>query len=40
LKLIVGARTDQGLVRPNNEDNFYVAEENGILVRYYPGQFK
>jgi serine/threonine protein phosphatase PrpC len=32
LKLIVGARTDQGLVRPNNEDNFYVAEENGILV--------
>ena len=32
MKVIVGARTDQGLVRPNNEDNFYVAEETGILV--------
>jgi serine/threonine protein phosphatase PrpC len=32
LQLIVSARTDQGLVRPNNEDNFYVAEERDILV--------
>lgn len=32
MKLIVGARTDQGLVRPNNEDNFYITEEKGILV--------
>ena len=32
LKLIVAARTDQGLVRPNNEDNFYISEEKGLLV--------
>ena len=32
MRLIVSAMTDQGLVRPNNEDNFYIAEEKGILV--------
>lgn len=32
MKLIVAARTDQGLVRPNNEDNFYISEEKGLLV--------
>jgi len=32
LKLLIDAMTDQGLVRPNNEDNFYIAEEKGVLV--------
>jgi len=32
LKLLVGARTDQGLVRLNNEDNYYSAEEKGVFV--------
>jgi len=32
LKLLAVARTDQGLVRPNNEDNFYISEEKGLLV--------
>ena len=32
MKLLIDAMTDQGLVRPNNEDNFYIAEEKGVLV--------
>ena len=32
MRLSVGASTDTGLVRQNNEDNFYVAEEDGLLV--------
>jgi serine/threonine protein phosphatase PrpC len=32
LQLLVEGRTDKGLVRPNNEDNFYLNESTGLLV--------
>jgi serine/threonine protein phosphatase PrpC len=32
VKLSVGAQTDTGLVRQHNEDNLFVAEEEGILL--------
>lgn len=32
MNLIAEARTDQGRVRLNNEDNYYLSEEQGILV--------
>lgn len=32
MKIVAGARTDQGLVRPNNEDNYYLDEDNGVFV--------
>ncbi len=32
MKLAAEARTDQGLVRPNNEDNYYLAEDKDVLV--------
>lgn len=32
MKLSVGAQTDVGLVRQNNEDNFFIAPEMGLLV--------
>lgn len=32
MEIIADVRTDQGIVRPNNEDNFYVSEENNILI--------
>ncbi|MCX5854614.1 MAG: serine/threonine-protein phosphatase, partial [Deltaproteobacteria bacterium] len=32
MQLLVEGRTDKGLVRPNNEDNFYLDESAGLLV--------
>ena len=32
MRLVVGAHTDTGVVRHKNEDNFYVAEEEGLFV--------
>ncbi|MBN1614701.1 MAG: Stp1/IreP family PP2C-type Ser/Thr phosphatase [Deltaproteobacteria bacterium] len=32
MKLSVGAQTDAGMVRSNNEDNFFIAPEMGLLV--------
>lgn len=32
MRLSVGASTDKGLVRQNNEDNFYVSEEAGLFL--------
>jgi protein phosphatase len=32
LKLIAAGKTDQGLIRQNNEDNFYFDEEKGLIV--------
>ena len=32
MKFLAGARTDKGIIRQNNEDNFYVAEGDGILL--------
>lgn len=32
MKFLAGTRTDKGIIRQNNEDNFYVAEGDGILL--------
>lgn len=32
MDFVVSGKTDQGLVRPNNEDNFYLDEKLGLLV--------
>gem|GEM_PF-4720639 len=32
MDILVGGKTDKGMVRSNNEDNFFIDEKRGLLV--------